>query len=74
MFSVWCTLKRVKIVFLLWQTYSKIVHFIACNKTDDVKHVADLFFKEVVRLRGICRIIFSDKEVNFLSLLESIVG
>ena len=40
------TLKRIKIVFLLWQI-DLLIHFIACNEMDDAKHATDLFFKEV---------------------------
>ena len=43
-----------------------MTHFIAFNK-DVANYVADLFFREVVRLHGISRVIVSDRDVKFLS-------
>ena len=57
-------------IFVVVDRFSKMAHFIACNKTTDPTHIVELYFKEVMRLHGITRPIVSNHYTVFNSLLD----
>jgi hypothetical protein len=54
-------------IFVVVDRFSKMAHFIACHKSDDVVHIVDLFFQEIIRLHSMPSTIVLDRDAKFLS-------
>ncbi|XP_074305654.1 uncharacterized protein LOC141640874 [Silene latifolia] len=54
-------------VMIAVNRFNKMVHFVAYKKTEDAASVAELYLKEILRLHGIPKIIFSKRDTKFMS-------
>ena len=61
-------------IFVVVDRFSKMAHFIPCHESDDVVNVADLFFREIIRLHGVPNTKFQIMILNFLATFGDVYG
>lgn len=65
-----CPRRKVKIVFTIYVVVDRLTtfaHFFVISATYTTMQVAELFFKEIFKLHGLCKQIVNDRDNRFMS-------
>jgi len=55
-------------IMVVVDRFSRMAHFVPCHTTHDATQIANLYFKEIVRLHGIPKSMVSDRDTKFLTI------